>query len=173
MDDEPSSVPPVPPSPTPRPKWQLLLCGSIGLLLILITAVLLFRASTAENRNYAHMLVCAGNLKAIGAAIAEFAKEHDGKLPETLDDLSHYYGSARKHEGQPETDRNSNRRFSPTLFCPSLKDKAHYSYMLTGATNVWGITNVVIVVEIESSHYGKRFVLFDDGEVKLSAPSGP
>jgi hypothetical protein len=115
---------------------------------ILVIAVLAFRSST-EGRDYVHVLVCASNVKALGAAIGRFAEEHDGKLPEKLEDLSHYYSSEK------------------ILFCPSRKAQTRYSYMLTGATVTWRITNVVILVEIEPNHYGKRHVLFDDGRVEL------
>jgi prepilin-type processing-associated H-X9-DG protein len=110
--------------------------------------------SLAQSRDYAHVLICASNVKALGIAIAAFAHDHDGKLPEKLGDLSQYHTSDK------------------IFFCPSAKDQIHYSYALTGATNVWGVsTNIIILQEDESNHYGRRHVLFADGHVELWADS--
>ena len=100
------------------------------------------------------MLYCASNLRAIGVAIVGFAYDHDGQLPEKLEGISQYDASDK------------------ILFCPSAKDKARYSYELTGATNLWGVSsNTIILIEIEPNHYGRRHVLFDDGHVELKAAS--
>ena len=115
--------------------------------------IVLMRAPTT-NPEFGRRAQCISNLKALGIAIAGFAQEHDGKLPEKLEDMSEYYGSDR------------------ILFCPSAKDKTHYSYVLTGATNVWGVSsNTIILIEIDPNHYGRRHVLFDDGRVELKASS--
>ncbi|HVM62306.1 MAG TPA: hypothetical protein VMV72_15715 [Verrucomicrobiae bacterium] len=124
----------------------------IGVLVLGALALLLLLRAPTANRDYARTLICASNLKAIGIAIAGFARDHNGRLPEKLEDVSHYYTSEKM------------------LFCPSAKDQIHYSYVLTGATNVWGVSsNTIIVIEVEPSHYGKRHVLYDDGRVELVA----
>lgn len=144
-------LPPAPESTTS--SWlrvvvaiAVLIAGAVGILVLL-------RAPTA-NRDYARTVRCASNLKTLAVAIAEYASEHDGKLPKKLEDLSRYNAPDR------------------LFFCPSAKDQAHYSYVLMGATNVWGIGgDIPIVLEIQPNHYGKRHVLYDDGHVELKAPS--
>ena len=119
-----------------------------------VIGFLLFVRRATQSRDYAHVLICASNVKALGRAIAEFAREHNGKHPEKLEDISPYGGSNK------------------TFVCPSANDKSHFSYVLTGATNVWGVsTNTIILLEVEPNHYGRRHVLFDDGRVELKADS--
>jgi hypothetical protein len=120
--------------------------GVVGLLLLL-------RAPTVnpEDRRLAQ---CLSHERQIGLAIAMFASENNGRLPETLEDLVPYH--------------SSNRIF----FCPSATDQTRYSYVLTGATNVWRAnTNTIILVEFAPNHSGRRHVLFDDGRVELKADS--
>jgi hypothetical protein len=127
---------------------------AIATVVIGIIGFQVLSRSLTESRDYARTLNCASNVRALGIAIAEFAHEHNGKLPEKLEDIF------------PQGS------FNKILFCPSAKDKSHFSYVLTGGTNVWGVsTNIIILLEVERNHYGRRHVLFDDGHVELRADS--
>ena len=123
------------------------------LILSVVGFVLLLRAPT-NNPEYGRLGQCMSNVRQLGLAIAMFAQEHNGSLPEKLEDISQYHSSDK------------------ILFCPSAKDTTHFSYVLTGATNVWGVsTNIIILLEVERNHYGRRHVLFDDGHVELRSDS--
>jgi hypothetical protein len=94
--------------------------------------------------------MCASNVKQIALACALYAEKHDGKLPHNLEDLQSVIQPAK------------------VFMCRSAKDQNHYSYAFTGATNRWGVSSsIVILQEIEANHYGGRFVLYDDGRVEL------
>lgn len=56
-------------------------------VVISIVAFLAFLRSLTQNRDYARTLICASNVRALGVAIAEFAHEHNGELPEKLEDI--------------------------------------------------------------------------------------
>lgn len=123
------------------------------LILAIVGFLLLSRAPTA-NPMHGHLGRCMANVKQLGLSIAMFADDHNGSLPEKLEDIAQYRGSDR------------------ILICPLAKDQTHTSYALTGLTNVWGVsTNTIILLEVEASHNGKRVVLFDDGRVELKADS--
>lgn len=125
----------------------------IAVLVIGVISFLMLSQESTQGRDYARTLICASNARALGVAIALFTQEHNGSLPEKLEDISPYCATNR------------------ILFCPSAKDQTNYSYVLTGATNVWGATNTIILLEFEPNHNGRRHVLFDDGRVALKKAS--
>ena len=146
MSDQPSLVPPVSPISS-RSKIAL----TILVLVVGVVGCLMLLQPSAQNREYARTLVCASNLKALGRAIAVYAQEHDGRIPNSFDEMSNYLASAS------------------LLICPSTKDRTHWSYEFTGGTNVWGVSsNIVVLRETEPKHYSRRHVLFDDGSVLLN-----
>jgi hypothetical protein len=144
----------VPPTLSNRGSARAKIAIVIGVLILATIALLMLARAPTTNRDYGRMLQCASNLKSISIAIEGFAYDHGGKMPERLEDLSQYHSSDN------------------IFFCPSAKDNAHYSYALTGVTNIWGASsNIVIVIEVDPNHYGKRYVLYGDGRVELRADS--
>ena len=144
-------VPPAPKSATP--SRMKIVVAAAALALGVVGFLMLPRAPTSNPMHW-YLGRCMANVKQLGVAIAMFADDHNGSLPEKIEDISQYRGSYTK------------------LICPSAKDQIHCSYALTGATNVWGAsTNTIILLEVEANHYGKRVVLFDDGRVELRAAS--
>ena len=125
---------------TRRLATAVLILGILSLGLVCLAAL----NSAREN---ARLAGCISNVQSIGLACATYAKSHSGALPHKLDDLKEV--------------------FAPTewFICPSAKNRAHYSYEFTGATNIWGVSsNIVILREIEPNHHGVRVVLYDDGQ---------
>ncbi|MGD0060603.1 MAG: hypothetical protein ABSD58_14395 [Verrucomicrobiia bacterium] len=126
----------------------------IAILILSVVGILVLLQAPISNPVDGRLALCMAHERQLGLAIAMFAEDHGGTLPGTLEDLAPYHGSTN------------------VLFCPSAKDRIQYSYVLTGATNVWGAgTNTIILLEFEANHRGKRVVLFDDGHVDLKVDS--
>jgi hypothetical protein len=126
----------------------------IAMLILGVVGILVLLRAPTSNPEDGRLALCMAHERQIGLAIAMFAKGNDGRLPQTLEELAPYHSS------------------NNLLFCPAAKDRTHYSYVLTGATNVWGVSsNIIILIEFEANHHGKRVVLFDDGHVDLKADS--
>lgn len=131
---------------SPRTKrfvTAVLILVNLGLGLICLTAL-------NRSREDARLAGCISNIRSIGLACAKYADSHNGMLPRKFDDL--------KEVSAP----------TEWFICPSAKNRAHYSYEFTGATNIWGVSsNIVILREIEPNHHGLRVVLYDNGHVAL------
>lgn len=126
-----------------------------GVSLLFIGYLYLHPLSQVERPERLRARVCQQNVRLISEAIDMYAQEHAGNIPQRLEDLRVYL---------PNLDK--------LLICQSAKDQTHYSYTLTGLTNVWGVSSrIVILREIEPNHQGKRVLLFDDGHVELKADS--
>jgi len=128
--------------------------GGIGLLVI--PAILgifaaMFLPALNAARQKAREAVCISHVKQIGIACEMYADDYSKSLPQDLNQLTKYLGNTKNN-----------------FFCPSAKDRIHYSYEFTGATNKWqDDPNIVILREIERNHRGRRVVLYDDGHVEL------
>jgi prepilin-type processing-associated H-X9-DG protein len=131
-------------------KKYSLVVGGVGLLVLLI----LILPPIYSNREKWRMIHCSDNMKGIGLCIAMYADTHDNHLPPTLDALN-----------IPKPTR--------VFFCPSAKDRTHYSYELTGITNIWqSDPDVIILREHPGNHRKGGNALFNDGHVQwISGPA--
>jgi hypothetical protein len=141
--------------PAPEPKVTLSPKRKVfsALILSFFTLIALFLAlGIPAAREKAREEDCLSNIHGIGFACGMYADSNDGKLPHNFADLKGLITSTK------------------LFICPSARDQIHYSYELTGATNVFGVdSSVVILREIEPNHHGKRNVLYDDGHAELVA----
>jgi len=125
--------------------------GSFNMVMMCVAIV------CSQPHEKARRSQCMNNEREIGKAIAMYAGDHNGQLPPAPDALSNYFhGSMR------------------IFFCPSAKDKTHYSYELTGVTNRWMTDpKIIILRENSADHPGNWIgetaggnVLYDDGHVE-------
>ncbi|MGD0015999.1 MAG: DUF4190 domain-containing protein [Verrucomicrobiia bacterium] len=126
-----------------------LITGAISLVMTPVFLAALLLPAIAQAKEKAREIVCMNNVKQISVACAMYADQHNGRLPRNFDDLKEVIHSTK------------------IFICPSAKDKTHYSFAFTGATNLWqSAPDVVILREIEANHRGKRTLLYDDGHVE-------
>jgi len=94
---------------------------------------------------------CLSNMKQISVAIDIYAKEHDGNIPRTFDDLRPYATNLDK-----------------LLICPSAKDRNHPSYQIVLGGGKWQGDNpdAIVVTESAADHRFGSHVLLDDGHVE-------
>jgi hypothetical protein len=97
-------------------------------------------------------------MKQIGVAIDVYAKEHDGNIPRTFDDLRPYTTNLDK-----------------LLICPSAKDRSRPSYQIVLGGKKWNgdeTIDTVVVTEPLSNHRFGRWALYGDGHVSwVNEPS--
>jgi hypothetical protein len=88
------------------------------------------------------------NLKQIGRTISMYANEHDGKIPEKLEDLRPY-----------------NANLDKILVCLSAKDRSKPSYQILLGGKQWNsaeTSNTVVMTEALSNHRTGRNALYGD-----------
>lgn len=129
--------------------------GCVGLIFgtALLAGMLLPALSAAREK--ARTAVCFTHVKTLGLAIALYANEHDGKIPQTFEDLAAYAGGE-------ETLRKQ-------LVCPSAQDQSHSSYELLQGGKAWqSDAEAIVIREIERNHHGGRIVLFGDAHAEFT-----
>ena len=131
------------------PGWAiaLIVCACMIPVLAILAGMLLPALGSAREK--AHRCACMSNEKQIALAIAQYADDNNGVVPPTLNALSNYVAGSTK-----------------MFFCPQTQDQKHYSYQLTGATNLWNSDpDVVVLYENLDNHRAGGNVLYNDGHV--------
>jgi hypothetical protein len=124
----------------------------------LLLWVVMILPQVAGTREYERRIQCLNNMKQIGVAIDVYAKEHDGNIPRTFDDLRPYTTNLDK-----------------LLICPSAKDRSRPSYQIVLGGKKWNgdeTIDTVVVTEPLSNHRFGRWALYGDGHVSwVNEPS--
>ena len=101
---------------------------------------------------------CISNEKLIGLAMTRYAKDHDDKLPTSLNELRAYVDNPR------------------IFVCPSARDQSKPSYEIVGSgrklTEVASSPDAMLLREDPSDHRVGGHVLFADGHVQW-VPASP
>jgi hypothetical protein len=120
------------------------------LSLLLYVAMILPAVQSAREKD--RLVQCLHNLQQIRLAIDIYAKEHDGDIPRTFDDLRPYATNLDK-----------------LLICPSAKDRSRSSYQIVLGGGKWQGDNLdaIVVTESASDHGFGYHVLLDDGHVEF------
>jgi prepilin-type processing-associated H-X9-DG protein len=130
-----------------------LFMGGVSFLLL----AAMFFPALRSAREKDHRSQCLNNLKQIGVAIGIYAKEHDGNIPRTFDDLRPYATNLGK-----------------LLICPSARDRSHPSYQIVLEGKKWNsdeTMDAIVVTEPFSNHRTGRMVLYGDGHVSYNFDS--
>ncbi|HXI85743.1 MAG TPA: DUF1559 domain-containing protein [Verrucomicrobiae bacterium] len=128
-----------------------------GVSLLLWATMILPQAK--GPREYQRRVQCLNNMKQIGSAIDFYAKEHDGSIPRTFDDLRPYATN-----------------LDELLICPSAKDRLHPSYQIVLGGKKWDTEETMdtaIVTEPFSNHRFGRWILYGDGHVAWRTDQAP
>ena len=150
MDEQPPPVSSASPPPSKPPKISsLAILGTILMVILLMLLYGLFFPLGRPAGPHVLQAVCLSNVKQISLACAIYADTNNGRLPQELDSLTNILTSTK------------------VFVCPSAKDQTHYSYAFTGAANLWQSNpDVIMLREIETNHFGKRTLLYNDGHVE-------
>ncbi len=134
-----------------------LVMGGISIMLLPITAALLLPA-VANARGAANQAACLNNVRQCTLACQMYAQEHDGTLPNSLDDAKKLLGN------EASADK--------VLHCRQEKGTAASYELVTPGKKLADMgqpAETIIVRETKANHRGKRAVGYADGHVEMRA----
>lgn len=152
-----------------RVRSRLGIAGGVGGLVLLVLGFIIFIGGLNRGIERANRIKCVSNMRNIHRAMALFAKENGGALPQSVGQLlDHIDASAFVcHSSQDKTAVGATTR----EVAANLLKSDHCSYVYVGAGMTWPVgADVVIAYEESDNHDGEGIhVLFGDGVVKWNS----
>ena len=142
-----------------------LITGGIGTLLtvmmFMLTSLVMpaFVGAIVGAKSQAQQAACMNHVRQLTMACQMHAQDHDGKLPEKLEDLKPFLGTSGSDQ------------FLKAFICSAAQDQATSSYeLLNGGRQISDLDaeRTVIIREKQPNHQGGRAVGYLDGHTRLS-----